>query len=1451
MTFAGGWADKVGNRYESWWTICVLLDVLGGRADSIRPEPIGPDGQGVEFRVRSDGTLRWDQAKSGTSFTSWTPHLLAKVVAKADRHLLNGDSVHLVAAVPMSGVTQRLLVTTHAMASARREPFEPPEKFEDDLASFAGSLGRSPEEAVELLARFTFSHHTHDGLRELAISRIDQAVVNGRPEATMHAIHGWLLSQLGKTLYADDVRKGLESLNLVVRPRLGDPQTAASLSDTVDSFTQRVHHARRGREPLPRASTTEVVDHLVGPAKLVVLHGAPGSGKTSVVEQVLTHPRLSDWRKVVIRLDALPGTVHTADALGEASGLAGSPATLLGDLCGQEPSLLVVDQLDAVSTFSGRMPETYRAVEQVLSIMHAWPTMRVLLAVRSVDLAHDQRLRAITEREDSRQVEVSKLTVEEVERALVAAGIDRTLLAPAAIELIRNPLELGLLVEVRASVQGSSQRLTTARLFLAKEGHCRQKAGSASATAGWMSVLGTLAQRLSDGEQLSLSEIEVADLQPEVSALVSAGLLTADGGRVGFFHERYFDFVFARSFVESSSDLTRYVSSTSQSLFRRSQVRQVLDYLLDRAPYRGFIVAHQMLVSPDVRSHLKQVVAQVLWSATPSTGGWQLLADLAEEKTYIGEQVRWLLSQPLWLDVALRRGDVARLLETDVRTSVAAAVAACIVERPTEVATLLRPLVGRDGSKVWAHDVIERGAVSANLSFAIELLDAGELDLVRERAELDEAVWFVIAEDLEPASQLRWLRALLNRVQVLCEQHGVSDPVEALNVSASTHGRQTLRTLAEHDPAGFLAAVSPFIVSTSAATARSEEEGRLRLCAWRQRRRPVMVDFVRELFEALTVAIDEVHWDPGDVDAVVAQLEPPRTEALTYLLSRVMLAQTDADRAFRWLVGLNDLGLGWQSNPYRIARDIISRHQYTVSEQVLAAFLVLVHAETPATERSPRGWKRRGRAEWELLSAFDPDVLPRRSRLRREELSRKFDLEMTADRSANSELTGSLFSAHSAEKMADRHWISAMRHYPAPRDDVYETRRDMSNRLCQQLRTRVEVDSDRFARLLRALPTDVSPLYAVVLLESLAGRMPAHDWAVLALDMLERVPANISTSLMWAVEKFEAPYPPNLVAVAEMGATHPDPELDDYPSVQVEGAGDIDDAVNFGLNCTRGAAAHALARHLWAAPSDWRHTDSTVQALATDPVPAVRIATCSAVGAISHLDPGRAVELTVAMFTQGLEPLGSSGGFDLIRYAAGRNLASVLPIIDRALSSELDQVAQNAGEIWAHLVHWDRLPLSLPQQYALLTPNARVGVARLWAAHAADDLGKAAQVVEDDDPQVREVVTRSVLSTHEGTAPSEGVIELVSSAPDEVFRGSADEMVRLLGRWPGQLPPAASHVVDRVFRCIVAEGQPFPLALLADLVVRLLREGDDETHLDFLDRLVEQGRSLHRSLDEG
>src|SRR5438128_5413906 len=70
MPLPGGASAKFGDRYEGRWTVLQLVELLTERADALRLEPPGIEGQGVEFWIRGGGRVSYHQVKRQSSRAS-------------------------------------------------------------------------------------------------------------------------------------------------------------------------------------------------------------------------------------------------------------------------------------------------------------------------------------------------------------------------------------------------------------------------------------------------------------------------------------------------------------------------------------------------------------------------------------------------------------------------------------------------------------------------------------------------------------------------------------------------------------------------------------------------------------------------------------------------------------------------------------------------------------------------------------------------------------------------------------------------------------------------------------------------------------------------------------------------------------------------------------------------------------------------------------------------------------------------------------------------------------------------------------------------------------------------------------------------------------------------------------------------------------------------------------
>ena len=144
-------------------------------------------------------------------------------------------------------------------------------------------------------------------------------------------------------------------------------------------------------------------------------------------------------------------------------------------------------------------------------------------------------------------------------------GADR--LSDKQRDLLRTPLHLVLLQTV--ADQPDALSLTTSRqLFDAywdrKDQDCQQQ--RPANPPRFATVIGALAEVMSERQRLVVSEsvLDADDLRSDAKVLISQGVLVLDGRRLAFFHEAFFDYAFARRWINRGQSLVEFLHAGEQ-----------------------------------------------------------------------------------------------------------------------------------------------------------------------------------------------------------------------------------------------------------------------------------------------------------------------------------------------------------------------------------------------------------------------------------------------------------------------------------------------------------------------------------------------------------------------------------------------------------------------------------------------------------------------------------------------------------------------------------------------------------------------------------------------------------------------------------------------------------------------------------------------------------------------
>ena len=208
---------------------------------------------------------------------------------------------------------------------------------------------------------------------------------------------------------------------------------------------------------------------------------------------------------------------------------------------------------------------------------------------------------------------------------------------------------------------------------------------------------------MSERESLVAPDYALDEWLEAIEAMASEAVVQIQDGDISFFHESFFDYSFARSFLRTNSDLVRWLESDQQHLFRRSQVRQVLTFLRDREPNRsGYLrTLSALLGHAGIRFHIKKLVLDWLHALPdPTKEEWDIVDGLVDLLNGHAWQV--VRNSVPWFDVLQAMGRWESWLNADEevvnRTMLLLMMPEVLGARSATVASLIGPFRGQSAN---------------------------------------------------------------------------------------------------------------------------------------------------------------------------------------------------------------------------------------------------------------------------------------------------------------------------------------------------------------------------------------------------------------------------------------------------------------------------------------------------------------------------------------------------------------------------------------------------------------------------------------------------------------------------------------------------------------------------------------------------------------------------------
>ena len=664
----------------------------------IQYEGVSEEFRGFEFALQLPDCVEWHQTKINAPDANWTLNALKRNgVTDAFKRRLSADTASKCVFVSrdparqMREFCEKAQITNNEQELLDKISDQNKPTFDDLVEMWDVDKGN----AFEWLNRCEFRTESDQSMDEI-IALYGRHLLKG--DADLFAsLSKYLIENLNAPITTEIAQEWIRDFSpFTFRPGSLDP----TLSEDIDAANWRYLDSYTpfgvAGEQIPRAEASEVLSQLRMPdgPSLILLTGEAGCGKSGVVREVKNGLRESAIRHLAFRIDRYLSCQSSFEVGSVVVRREESLVSVLERLSGGETSVLIIDQIDAVSDVSGRTGAIKDILFELVRESRLYGKVRCLLVCRSFDLQNDPQYRELERKHQATRVEVKRLSWDDdVAPILTLNKVSAERFTKSERDLLCLPLNLAVFLEIGDPNLDFSSGTALMEGLLKKKTRDLHK----DRNVGWnvQAPLCAMAEWMSKKQELICPDAVFVDFDGAQDWLSSDGLIVAEQRHVAFFHESFFDFIFARNFVRSNREIVEFLTSDEQHLFRRTQVRQILTAMRDMDRTRYLRTLDDVLTDCKIRFHVKHAVAQWLSKVHDATSEEleiiQSLDDGAEEFPILMR--RALFKEETWFDLLNERGEIKVLLESDSRArtrSLLVWLSAIAEKCPASVAALMR-----------------------------------------------------------------------------------------------------------------------------------------------------------------------------------------------------------------------------------------------------------------------------------------------------------------------------------------------------------------------------------------------------------------------------------------------------------------------------------------------------------------------------------------------------------------------------------------------------------------------------------------------------------------------------------------------------------------------------------------------------------------------------------------
>lgn len=357
---------------------------------------------------------------------------------------------------------------------------------------------------------------------------------------------------------------------------------------------------------------------------ILILTGDKGTGKSGILKDVYAQLSMEDNYILGIKADKYYCTTLNKLEIKLFDNKFTFDNLLSTSLEKKEPLIVIIDQIDALSLTLSSNREYIETYNKLIFKFQQYKHVKVIISCRSFDLKYDAELIRYAS-ENYKKIQVELLPREDVINTLRAFKLN--IPPDKNIELLKTPNHL----DIYCRIFHNQPNINVETIFTLKSLYDQlwTKHISQYKKLKLKKLIYIIAQRMYQEQKISIGNIYQDDYFNALNHLKSNNLIIEYENEIQFFHQSFYEYSFAKWFVEKEMSLEDYILENKQSLYVRSVLKMVLDYQRDFREPKYTKTICNILSSDNYRFHIKSLIITNLSNIkTPSLREKRIFTDI-------------------------------------------------------------------------------------------------------------------------------------------------------------------------------------------------------------------------------------------------------------------------------------------------------------------------------------------------------------------------------------------------------------------------------------------------------------------------------------------------------------------------------------------------------------------------------------------------------------------------------------------------------------------------------------------------------------------------------------------------------------------------------------------------------------------------------------------------------